>query len=118
MTVGTTINGRGKLHIWSSWPEHPLWATSLCGLSSVPQVFGSADDPDLCTRCRQARTRQLAPVSDWSLRIHGNSGRHAWCLAAATAVLDGTEVPPWPGGRKATGVTRLETIRRLLKVSA
>lgn len=57
----------------------------------------------------------LTHVEEWSLTIHGlDSDRHRWCMAAARAILDDTDVPPWPGGRKATGESRLVTIERLL----
>ncbi len=57
----------------------------------------------------------FADVEHWSLTIHGrDSDRHRWSLAAARALVHDAEIPPWPGGRKATGTSRLETIRRLL----
>ena len=60
-------------------------------------------------------TGALERVETWSLRIHDRrSEHHRWCMAAAHAVLTGAEPPPWPGGRRSTGVTRLETITRLI----
>lgn len=59
---------------------------------------------------------ELEAVERWSLRIHGrNSDRHLWCMAAARAVLEGREVPPFPG-RPMPGVpaARLDTIKRLM----
>jgi hypothetical protein len=66
----------------------------------------------------------LAAVERWSLRIHGDdgpTGRHAWCMAAARAILDDTELPPAGRGTafgwRATAQSRAETISRLLDES-
>lgn len=69
----------------------------------------------LCLDCSDAGRRA---VEEWSLVIHGRSGRHEWVKATTEALINDTEPPLWPGGRKSTGVSRLDTIRRLLKLEA
>jgi hypothetical protein len=54
-------------------------------------------------------------VCAWSLVLHEpDSELHAWSMESAHAVIDGTAAPAWPGGRKSTGVSRLETITRIV----
>lgn len=63
---------------------------------------------------------RLLLVERWSLRIHGpRSPRHAWCMAAARALLAGEELPEH--GRRGTAFVvrstaeaRAETIGRIL----
>ena len=54
-------------------------------------------------------------------KIHGDDGpggRHAWCMDAAQAIIDGTELPPagrgTAFGMRSTAESRAETIGRLL----
>jgi hypothetical protein len=63
----------------------------------------------------------LAAVERWSRRIHGDDGphgRHAWCTAAAQAIVDGTDLPPAGKGTafgwQSTADSRAETIARIL----
>lgn len=85
----------------------------VCGCDDLHACAGGCSwiEPDLCSACAFG----LAEVEKWSLRIHDRrSPQHAWCMAAAASVLAGEEPPTWPGGRKATGASRLETIGRIL----
>lgn len=67
---------------------------------------------------------RLSLVERWSLRIHGaGSPRHAWCMAAARALLDGEPLPEH--GRRGTAFAvrstaeaRAETIGRILKAES
>jgi hypothetical protein len=57
----------------------------------------------------------VQPVRNWARRIYGPPGdaHHWWAVETATRLLDGRELPPYPGPR-ATGAERVRTIRRLL----
>lgn len=58
-----------------------------------------------------SRDDALARVWRWSKVIHGARGdRHDWCMAAAAAILDGLEIPPFPG-RPQPGVAEARLAR-------
>lgn len=68
-----------------------------------------------------AAEQGLAAVEAWSRKIHGDDGpegRHAWCMAAARAILAGEELPPSGRGTAfgwaSTAADRADTIRRIL----
>lgn len=62
-----------------------------------------------------AWSRKLYGISDKKLREQHCDPMHEWTKDSAMALLVGAEPAPWPGGRAATGVSRLEVIRRILE---
>ena len=66
MLIGTTVHGKGKLHIWKLHEGQSHWARSLCGLNSVPILFGSVDSPDICARCSKGLRVMSSPQPDQS----------------------------------------------------
>lgn len=89
--------------------------------SNGPNVV-VATDAGLELVARRHATAPTARVAAWSAVIHDvDDPLDRWAVDVVALVACGAtdeevlEAHPWPGGRKATGIARLETIRRLVR---